>query len=62
MQGISCFKRGIPIAKDDTTGTLSVRLSQLGAKLLIKALEAIDVEAGLKRFLRITARQVLRLF
>ncbi|MEK6682860.1 MAG: methionyl-tRNA formyltransferase [Nitrospirota bacterium] len=37
------LQEGIPIAKDDTTGTLSVRLSQLGAKLLIKALEAIDV-------------------
>ncbi len=36
------LQEGIPIAKDDTTGTLSVRLSQLGANLLIKALEAID--------------------
>lgn len=38
------LQEGIPIAKDDTTGTLSVRLSQLSVKLLIKALEAIDVD------------------
>lgn len=37
------LKERIPIAKDDTAGTLSVMLSQIGAKLLIKALEAIDV-------------------